>query len=157
MFDAELCNYVVISPILLSKYTTTCCRVGPGRTSSAYDYIACCLCICVWHVLSPFNAVWGCNLVLIMCCSNTPRWRLCIDLHCLNIWHGYRIDSGQKNSKYVSVLKFKGVIDWRSIRYGVVTSLTLMRYTVAPTHYNGDDGPALILNECMELPCVLDK
>ena len=97
------------------------------------------------------DAVWGRNLTLtlIMCCSNLPRWRLCVDLGWLNIWDGSRVLTLDEQNVRVSVcaslhLNVLFVFNAVSDR-----NLTLMRYVVVQILYNVDDGSALISNECV--------
>ena len=73
----------VISSILLSKYTTYC-RVGPDWTKREYVAL---IFAWSWHVLLLFDAVWGRNFTLTMCCLNTPQ------SHCYHVLSKYTIMS----------------------------------------------------------------
>ena len=33
----------------------------------------CCVCATIWHVLLVFDAIWGRNLILMLCCPNTLK------------------------------------------------------------------------------------
>ena len=72
------------------------------------------------------------TLTLIMCCSNTPQWRLYVDLRWLNIWDGYRVDPERTERTCVCLnlnMLFVSNAVWGR-------NLTLMRYFVVQIHYN---------------------
>ena len=68
-------------------YDTVACHVGPGRTESALMFV--CVCIICLKVLCVYDAIWGCNVILFLCCPNTLqclwRWRLFVYVHSLNL------------------------------------------------------------------------
>ena len=88
------------------------------------------------------DAVWGRNftLILIVCCSNTPRWRLCVDIRWFNIWDGFCVDPGRAERTSVC-LNLNVLLVFNAV-WG--RNLTLMRCFVVKIHYNVDDGSALI-------------
>ena len=92
------------------------------------------------------------TLTLIMCCSNTPQWRLYVDLRWLNIWDGYRVDPERTERTCVSVCLNLNMLFVSNAVWG--RNLTLMRYFVVQIHYNGNGDSCIDIKWMYATRCV---